>query len=192
TRAYEWLRDIQGRSIPRMYAHVRLMLSSSDLPPGILQPAMARFFEVKGVLLERISGYNLEDLGTSPLALSKTENWGAIVQSAVDAAHDINKRGVVMNDCQPRNVMVDGRSQMPFLIDFADCYFKDAFQERWEWDEWEEGEPWDPDVGYWEAAMSNNNTGGIGHRMKLNLLRAKGIDLSTYQVSGLRRDRRRD
>ena len=74
--------------------------------------------------------------------------------------------------------MVDRYSQMPFIIDFADRYFKDAFQERKEReDEDEGGRPWDPDLEYWLAAMSNNNTEAIGEVMKGKLLRTKGMEL---------------
>lgn len=132
TEAYARLRDLQGRSIPRMYAHVRLVLRNSDVSPDLLRSQMAHYFEIKGVLLELIPGYNLWDLPTSPLAPSDPKKWSGIVQSAVDAAHDINRRGVLMNDCGPRNAIIDKHSQTPFIIDLAQCCCKDKMIEAWE------------------------------------------------------------
>ncbi|KAK1769197.1 hypothetical protein QBC33DRAFT_513429 [Phialemonium atrogriseum] len=57
----------------------------------------------------------------SPLAPLDLKKWLAIVQSAADAAHDINRRGVVMKDCGPCNVVVDKHLQTPFIIDLTQC-----------------------------------------------------------------------
>ncbi|KAI5862901.1 hypothetical protein GGS23DRAFT_570041 [Durotheca rogersii] len=175
TEAYARLRDLQGRSIPRMYAHVRLVLGNSDVPRDLLQSPMARYFEIKGVLLELIHGYNLSDLPTSPLAPSDPKKWPGIVQSAVDFAHEINRRGVLMGDCAPRNVVVDKRSQTPFIIDLAQCGFKDKMIEAWK--EWDEDEDWDPDVDYCEQMITRDNPGAIGAVMRMRLQRIKGMEL---------------
>ncbi|KAK3941993.1 hypothetical protein QBC46DRAFT_380915 [Diplogelasinospora grovesii] len=180
TEAYARLRDLQGRSIPRMYAHVCLAPRSSDAPPDLLQSQTARYLEVKGVLLELIPGYSLWDLPTSPLAPpDPKKTWPAIVQSAVDAAHDINRRGVIMKDCGPRNVVVDERSQTPFIIDLAQCCFRDKATEAWEKtrEPGEEDEDWDPDVEYWERVMGFDNAGAIGAVMTTLLLQTKGMKL---------------
>jgi hypothetical protein len=56
TQAYEQLRDLQGKSVPRMLAHVRLAAGEAGISvPADLQE-MADYFEVKGVLLELIDG----------------------------------------------------------------------------------------------------------------------------------------
>lgn len=177
--AYGRLREVQGRSIPHMYGHVRLLAPKPDLPPDLRH---SPYFAVKGVLLQRIDGYNLADLPVSPLAPPGADEWAGIIQAAVDAAHDINRRGVVMADCQPRNVVVDRRSQVPFLIDFAQCNFKDRIMEwcrRWcEDDDGEgEGEEANPEAGYWESVMSTDNPGAIGAVMATKVLRNKRIKL---------------
>ena len=178
TEAYARLKDLQGVSIPRMYAHVRLVLQNSDVPPDLLQSEMAPYFEIKGVLLEWVPGYNLRNIATSPLAPPDPEKWQGIVQSAVDIVHDINRRGVIMSDCQPRNVIVDRRSQTPFIIDLAQCYFKDKLIELWEEWGWHEDEDWDPDAEYWRLAGTHDNPGEIGAVMANRLLRAKGMKLN--------------
>jgi hypothetical protein len=122
-----------------MLAHVRLPAMGGNL--GIastnIAPEMAPYFEVKGILLERIEGYALEDMATPPLAPSPGDGltkWRQIIKSAVDLAHDINQRGVIMEDCAPRNVVVDGGSQAPPIVDLAKCEFRDEMREarqRW-------------------------------------------------------------
>ncbi|KAF4983728.1 hypothetical protein FZEAL_944 [Fusarium zealandicum] len=169
TKAYARLKDLQGKSIPRMYAHVRVMVPNPDEP----------YSEIKGILLEVIPGYKLWDLSTSPLAPSDPKLWSGIVQSAVDAAHDINKRGIIMNDCGPRNVVVDKNSQCPFIIDLAHCGFKDRLIEEWTRAE-EEGEgeqDWVPEVEYWVSVRGCDNSGAIGAVMTTRVLRENGWKL---------------
>jgi hypothetical protein len=183
TEVYSRLEDLQGKSIPRLYAHVRLVSRDSDAPRELLQPQMARYFDVKGILIELIPGYNLWDLATSPLAPQDRGTWPALVQSAADAAHHINTRGIIMDDCAPRNVMVkQGDSHTPFIIDFAQCRFKDRLIKLWEdigrGDEnSEEEEEWNPDVEYCERLHEGSNPAAIGAVMTTRLLRATGMKL---------------
>ncbi|KAI0397520.1 hypothetical protein F5Y17DRAFT_464587 [Xylariaceae sp. FL0594] len=174
TKAYEPLGSLQGKAIPRMYAHVRLVPPGVIIPPDLLlRPELAPYFEVKGVLLELISGYSLRDIGTSPLAPPDPADWSAVVQAAVDAAFEINKHGVTVGDCQPRNVVVDSSTQRPFIIDLARCGFRDEILESEE----DEGEDTDPEVRFWEDAATVDNTGAIGKVMMARLQRTRGIEL---------------
>jgi hypothetical protein len=53
TEAYaRWLSDLQGKLIPRMYAHVYIAPSGPGVPADLLQSQTAFYFEVRGVLLE--------------------------------------------------------------------------------------------------------------------------------------------
>lgn len=74
TEAYGRLRDLQGKSIPRMYTHVCLGLHASDVPPDLLQPEIARYLEVKGILLELVPGYSLWDLNHLTTGPSRSED----------------------------------------------------------------------------------------------------------------------
>ncbi|KAL2022650.1 hypothetical protein VTK56DRAFT_4994 [Thermocarpiscus australiensis] len=62
TKAYKRLADLQGKLVPRMLAHVSL--SATNL--ATMPQQAASYFEVKGILLERIDGYCLEDLTLAP------------------------------------------------------------------------------------------------------------------------------
>ena len=183
TRAYAELRDLQGELIPRMLAHVRLV-SGGDLevPPDLRETA-APYFELKGVLLERIDGYKLEDI-TSLLTTCPPKNlkeWQQIIQAAADAAHVINEHGILMQDSSPHNVMVDKRSQTPRIIDFAQCLFRDELADQWhKWgwhEEADKDEDWDPDVEYWERAHQQEDPVAIGCVAVHRVQKATGVKL---------------
>ncbi|KAF4448626.1 hypothetical protein F53441_8002 [Fusarium austroafricanum] len=140
--AYQRLGDLQGESIPRVYAHS----NSED------------YLSVNGILIEKIQGFNLRDLATFLPVPSDYAEWTAIVQRAVDTAHEVNKRGIILLDSGPRNVMVDLDSKTPFIIDLAQCYFKDRMFDLWEKLGWGEDDgdgnededdedPWYAEVG---------------------------------------------
>ncbi|KAG7287498.1 hypothetical protein NEMBOFW57_007010 [Staphylotrichum longicolle] len=163
TKAYAQLSDLQGELIPRMLAHVRLVSGGDfDVPPDLRETG-APYFELNGILLERIDGYKLEDM-TSLLTTRPPKNlkeWQIIIQAAANAAHVINERGILMQDASPRNVMVDRRSQTPRIIDFAQCLFRDELVDQWHRWEWQEDEEWDPDVEYWERARQQEDPAAI-------------------------------
>ncbi|KAH6848316.1 hypothetical protein B0I37DRAFT_161172 [Chaetomium sp. MPI-CAGE-AT-0009] len=178
TQAYERLKDLQGKLMPRMYAHVRLVSPIPNVPQDLLDsPDTARYFEVKGVILEHIPGYPLSELPTSRLAPSDTQLWPGIVQAAVDAVHEIDSRGVLNKNCAPYNIVVNSRSQTPFVVDFASCDFKEQLIQRWKDIGWMDDDD-DPDIEYWEAVVTANNEGAIGAVMTARLRQMKGLELN--------------
>lgn len=89
-------------------------------PPDLLQrPETMQYFEVRGILQELVDGYELSQLHSSPTAPTDLGRWQAIVQAAVDGAHEINRHGVLLLDCSMYNVMVDTESHHPFIVDLA-------------------------------------------------------------------------
>ncbi len=89
-----------------------------------------------------------------------------------------------MEDCSPRNVVVDKESQAPFVIDFAQCNFKDKMIAMWEAlpeSSGEEGEEeddsFDPELEYWDRVRGADNPGAIGSVMATRVRQEKGIDL---------------
>lgn len=159
--------------VPRIHAHVSL---SATKLAAIMPQETAPYFEVRGILLERIDGDCLENLTLGPLP-QNLGTWQHIIQLAVDAAHEINKRGVIMEDCAPRNVVVDRQSQTPRLVDLARCIFRDEMASEWcQW-RWHEDENWDPDVEYWEQASTKSNPGAIGAVMANRVQRKTGVKL---------------
>ncbi|CAP70101.1 uncharacterized protein PODANS_3_2040 [Podospora anserina S mat+] len=103
TRAYGRFRDLQGKCIPRLYAHVFIQAQTAD-------PALAGRpeFSIFGIFMESIRGFILEKLPDLPASdAPPKELWKTIVQDAVYAANEINKRGVVMLDCRAGNALVE-------------------------------------------------------------------------------------
>jgi hypothetical protein len=173
TKAYHQLADLQGTLVPRLHAHVSL--SAAKLATAMPQET-APYFEVRGILLERIDGYSLESLTLGPLP-QNLRTWQHIIQLAADAAYEINKRGVIMEDCAPRNVVVDRQSQTPRIVDLAQCIFRDEMVSEWYQWGWHEDEDWDPDVEYWEQASATSNPGAIGAVMANRVQRKTGVKL---------------
>ncbi|KAK3897149.1 hypothetical protein C8A05DRAFT_48119 [Staphylotrichum tortipilum] len=174
TKAYHRLADLQGTLIPRIHAHV--ILSPTKLAIIIPQET-APYFEVRGILLERIDGYCLEDLTLAPLPRN-LGTWHHIIQLAADAAYEINKRGIIMEDCAPRNVVVDRQSQTPRIVDLAQCIFRDEMVSKWyQWGWHEDEDDWDPDVEYWEQASTLSNPGAIAAVMANRVQRRTGVKL---------------
>ncbi|KAK3293465.1 uncharacterized protein B0H64DRAFT_465733 [Chaetomium fimeti] len=139
-------------------------------------PDTAQYFEVKGVILERVPGYPLNELPTSPLAPSNMVLWPGIVQAAVDAVHEVDSRGVLNNNCAPYNIVVNCRSHTPFIVYFASCDFKELLIQRWK-DTGRMDDDDDPEIEYWEEVVTANNEGAIGAAMTARLRRMKGLEL---------------
>ncbi|RYP89567.1 hypothetical protein DL770_004288 [Monosporascus sp. CRB-9-2] len=123
-QAYKELQALQGRCVPRFMASVTLDMPSTppDLP--------STYFEIRGILLQKVCGFKLEDL------LSKLPNnplaWEEIIQNAVDAAKEINRAGVLHRHCSSWNVVVarlDEYTFQPFILDFARACFKWEFED---------------------------------------------------------------
>ncbi|KAJ3541644.1 hypothetical protein NM208_g4511 [Fusarium decemcellulare] len=190
TQAYAQLIDLQGTSIPQVYAHIRLTSPgyNTNASDSRLQPETEteKYLHINGILIEVITGYNLWDLPISAAAPSDKTKWPAIIQQAVDKAYEINKRGLILKDSGPRNVMVDQSSETPFIIDLAQCYFKDRLFALWEeislgeyerdGDDEDEDE-WNPEVEYWERVRSSNNPASIGLLMTKRLLLSAELEV---------------
>ncbi|KAF9784166.1 hypothetical protein IL306_008275 [Fusarium sp. DS 682] len=171
TEAYTRLQDLQGVSIPKLYAVMRLLTGSKK----------DGYLDIYGVLLEPIVGWSLDALPDSPDTPASQEEWTSIIQHAVDAAHEVNKRGIILDDSAPRNVVVDQTTYQPFLIDFAQCFFKDTMFSPRE----EEAEGWDADLEYCEIARDHDNPGAIGRVMQRRLQKMFGWKLDiAYPESG--------
>ncbi|POS73103.1 hypothetical protein DHEL01_v208509 [Diaporthe helianthi] len=201
TRAYNKLSDLQGKAIPRLYAHVRLTLPQDCIvpcPPDLLERQEARrYFDVKGILMQHVDGYELSALVESETPPSDPERWQDIIQAAVDRAHEVNCRGVRMRDCSIYNVVVDKHSQEPFIVDLAQCVFLEDMYEEDEGssadeeaeDDNQQGseggsadslvvDP-DPEIRYWDSVGAFNNPHAIGGVIQKLLSREKGIKIRT-------------
>jgi serine/threonine protein kinase len=119
-------------------------------------------------------------LPTSLLAPSDLEKLQAIIQAGVDAVHGIDRRGVLHMSVAPHNVVVNSRTQTPYIVDFGNCDFKDRMIKLWK----ESGcmdDDDDENIKYWERVVTQNNGQAIGRVMARRLQRVKGVKLNiTY------------
>lgn len=166
-RAYTKLESLQGKCIPRFLGSV---IDNSPQRPADL-PAV--YFQVKGILLEYIPSFTLSDM------ISHIPNqphvWTSIVESAIRVVIEVNRAGVVHFDCQPRNVLVartDQGSYRPFLIDFAQCAFREDYRDT-------------PDTfderGFSYLARSSDNNGAIAVLMIQRVARTTPYELHNQE-----------
>ncbi|KAF5562057.1 serine threonine kinase fnkB [Fusarium napiforme] len=124
TEAYTRMQGLQGVLVPKPYATVRVVTARENTQED-------ECLDIHGILLEPIAGCSLSDLIAAPWAPTTKEEWFSIVQSAVDSTHEINKRGIGLCDSVPRNVVVDQTTHQVFIVDFAECFFRDTMFDRW-------------------------------------------------------------
>ncbi|KAJ8127058.1 hypothetical protein O1611_g6578 [Lasiodiplodia mahajangana] len=125
-RAYKELQELQGRCIPRLFSTVVFDMPSAqeDLP--------ATYFQVTGILIEKIDGFRLSDL----LANTPKESpslWKEIIEDTMECSAEVNRRGVIHGDSAPRNVIVSssgGNGYQPFLVDFAMASFESEYKDE--------------------------------------------------------------
>ncbi|KAL8974698.1 MAG: hypothetical protein Q9197_001067 [Variospora fuerteventurae] len=126
--AYSRLQDLQGRSIPRFLADVTF-----DAFP--MQQNNA-FFQVRGILLELITGYSLADLAK----YAPQSSWQRICDEAIHTINLISDHGVLNEDVKTRNVLIrthDNNKDLEecevVMIDFALCRFREIDQSEADW-----------------------------------------------------------
>ncbi|EPE04156.1 hypothetical protein F503_04671 [Ophiostoma piceae UAMH 11346] len=185
SRTYAHLRDLQGHSIPQLYALASLDLSGG----GAYGPArdlcsgpLSVYFQTKAILLEYIPGPTLSDFPSSELSTCSgdpRQTVQTVVREAVEIVHEINRRGVLLRDCSPSNAVVDQRTLRAKLIDLTHSVFR---QDKIDYDinvAHDNEEPgWDPDLAYWDYAFCMNSTEAIGAVMTGKCRREKGMALT--------------
>lgn len=156
TRAFERLADIQGHKVPKLLAHVQVLLGADGLHTQGMENE--KFFRVNGIIMGQIEGFSLDDLLSSPLT---ADRWEDVLQRTVDSAKEINISGMVMSDCRSGNVIVQTRSGAPIVYDFAKAIT---------WDSQDNDE-------FIEAVCQNNNPKQIVWSLATRVERKQGIKL---------------
>lgn len=149
--AYSRLEDLQGRSVPRFYADVRLDAF----------PIANALFEVRGILLERVVGYSLADLATH----APPSCWQRLCEETIRTVDLIGDHGILNEDVKPRNVLIrthgDVSGNEVVIIDFAQCSFRETDQSEADW----QHEKWRQDeagaIGY---VMAHDLNGAFEYR----------------------------
>ena len=130
--AYNLLKDLQGENVPQFFADVRFNAF----------PTQNTFFEVRGTLLELITGYSLADLAK----YAHQSSWQRICDEAIHTVNLISDHGILNEDVKPRNVLIrthDKDSEYEVvIIDFAQCRFREMDQSEavWKHEKWRQDE----------------------------------------------------
>ncbi|KAF5629987.1 kinase-like domain protein [Fusarium tjaetaba] len=123
--------------------------------------------------MQDLKGCSLSDLITAPWAPTTEEEWFSIVQSAVDSTHEINKRGIVLDDSAPHNVVADRITHPVFIVDCSERFFRDTMFDRWA----KKAEGWNAEAEYCEVVTANDNPGAIGLPTVRRIRKKFGWDL---------------
>jgi hypothetical protein len=140
---YNALREFQGKEIPRLLAAVDIDLT----PPGADDHEL---FHVKGILLEYIDGFSLDDLADH----APRSAWQGIVDQAVAATHLLGDHNILDWDRRPINYMVSPTAEDGFrvvMIDFGVARFRKEDESDSDWG---------------RAKFRENEEGAVGTVMK--------------------------
>lgn len=111
---YETIRDLQGKHVPRLFAHPWLQLSEKP----------NKYLDCPGILLEYIQGYELTDIKEN----APENDWQYICDEAVQIVQLICVRGVLNKDIKTRSFVIrqDSDLKKPKLcmMDFGLCMFR--------------------------------------------------------------------
>jgi serine/threonine protein kinase len=149
---YRRLKDLQGKSIPRVVAEVELpdFYSTQYCSPDI----SSEIGRTLGLLTEYFDGFNLEGLGRPTERFKEPPAQGEHVQIITDRVLDIVRtimsRGVLNCDSKLRNTLIRWDSvekrYRPYVIDFGGCSLQEEFSTEEEWRsarwEWTEEDNW--------------------------------------------------
>ncbi|KAK2605989.1 hypothetical protein QQS21_003615 [Conoideocrella luteorostrata] len=170
---YNRLIEMQGVHVPTLFADVRL---ASTPPQGLDGPAngssvesLTQYTEVRGILMEYISGFPLNEIVTK----TPESDWAPICDQAIEIVRKITDSDFINSDIQTRNILVqrvgeegEDSSYKVFFLDFAQCKFRD---------------PSDSDE-VWRAYKSQRNEeGAVGYVMTTHISRAKGKKGKRYK-----------
>lgn len=141
---YKRLQNLQGAEIPQLFTSVTYLPCAPD---GGGEDIPSEFKEVKGILIELISGFPLAELADN----APRESWQMICNQAVRIVHRISDHNILNQDTSLENVMVIPRGNNAeenayrvVMLDFAECRFRqeDDSEEDWAY----ENSSWPHDV----------------------------------------------
>lgn len=118
--AYEKLKKLQGDSIPILYGVVTLRISETS-------QTRQRYFDIPGLMLEYVEGYNLLD---ASLFVQKEEIKRLTFEST-RVLVQIGALGVHNRDPHPSQILI--RHARPVFLDFAISKLRDEFESQEEW-----------------------------------------------------------
>lgn len=92
---YDILKDIQGKTIPQLFASVTITSCSS--PQGSNE-----YLDIPGILLQYINGFPL----TAVAAHAPKETWQSLCEEAIQIVHLMNDRGTLNQDVKKKGALL--------------------------------------------------------------------------------------
>lgn len=143
TKAYDILKVLQGKQIPRLYSAVSLPLDFGSSSRYVEQDI--DLSSISGTLLEYIPGPTLSTM----TEVVPRQIWHGTVDQAVDIVRTYSNLGIMNKDVQCSNFVIngavpDGDEHRVVVLDFELCELRgdEQFEEEWgraKWSQDEEG-----------------------------------------------------
>ena len=141
TKAYDIMKTLQGKQIPRLYSAGSVYLEQRKSTESREQDN--DLLSIPGILLEYIPGPTLSTMTD----VIPRQSWQRIVEQAVEIVRAYSSLGFLNRDVRCSNFVVneavpDGHERRVVMIDFAVCEFREDDQSDEEWGrmKWSEDE----------------------------------------------------
>lgn len=150
-KAYGYLKDLQGKNVPRFFANVHVNAFSTK----------NFLFEVQGIMIEFIKGYSLSDLAKN----EPQSAWQNICDEAIRTVNLIGDHQVLNEDVKPHNILIQKQATLSklevFIIDFAQCRFRGDYESEADWkhEKWRQDE--EGAIGY---VMAHELKGAVEYK----------------------------
>ena len=176
TTAYQRLEHLQGDCIPTMYANVKLLdggcygtndtIAAQDGEQ--IKKASSSSLEIKGILIEHVDGFLLDDLAE----YAPESSWAEICEQAIAIVNKISDCDLMNKDTRPTNVLVSdsdsktNRGSRVVVIDFALSVLREQGKSDEQWR---------------EQKRIQDEEGAIGYVMEMKLKKTKQGERKKYK-----------
>ncbi|KAK7428880.1 hypothetical protein QQZ08_004650 [Neonectria magnoliae] len=125
---YSRLQEHQGKIIPRFLAAITLGMPPPD---AALSTQQQELYQIKGVLLEYLTGFSLSSMVQS----APRSSWQDIVDQAIRIVHVLGDNNILNADVRPDNFVVvpEDQAYRVFMIDFGQCRLRREDESDAEW-----------------------------------------------------------
>ncbi|KAJ5587648.1 uncharacterized protein N7459_003413 [Penicillium hispanicum] len=155
--AYELMKDLQGKYIPRVFAQVTTRVAEDRLD------SIGDYADIEGILMSHIEGFSLENLPVQ----APREKWQNIGEEAIQIIHFVMDRGVLNKDVHRRSFLVNPHTFAVYMIDFGDCVFRHAFRTE---DSWRKAQAEIDEEGAVGITLQKHTKGGFKWRQSNRFL----------------------
>lgn len=162
---YNRLKDIQGKDVPQLHAHVMVSTlpsssQSATTSSSSPSPSLDEYVDIPGILLQYIDGFPLSDIATR----APKQSWQTIGEEAMRIVNLIGDRGIMNRDVKLRNFIIQTEQKLGeeggepsfkiFMIDFSVVEFHEDYALERDW---------------WDMKAHEDEEGAVGYLMHKRL-----------------------